>query len=49
MWEEGGVLPFIVQVYDLTVGTCILLERARPVDLGWCSLLTSLAGSCVHA
>jgi hypothetical protein len=29
------------------VGTCILMEEGRPISLGWCSLLTSLIGSCV--
>jgi hypothetical protein len=30
---------FIAQGSDFTVGTCILLEGARPVALGWCNPL----------
>jgi hypothetical protein len=32
--EKRGSFPFIVQGLDFTMGTCILLEGARPMALG---------------
>jgi hypothetical protein len=33
--REGGSFPFIVQGSNFTMRTCILLEGAQPVSLGW--------------
>lgn len=33
--KKEGVFPFIIQVLDFTMGTCFLLEGARPVALRW--------------